>query len=821
MDLPDIGNMTALAVVVGRKVRALTSKLEKKLYYVEGQKGFRSGMNNIPRNGFSIGSLRVNPLEGWIEGPDGIEHVQPKVMDVLLCLARQPGDVVERDAIVNEVWDGRPTTDDVLTRCISELRSVLGDDPAVPTYVQTIPKRGYRLIANVSGDPDSTSHREPSPGPASLWEELKQRKVVRVAIAYAALSWLLLQVADVITDALSLPEWSLSVLLFVLGLGFLVSVVIAWIYQVVPERNAADTRAGARLSQLVDLGIILVLAVGVSLLYYRQFVDKDIFPDVPVLPEDLVFPQADENSIAVLRFASFGADSTFSNGLGEHLLNLFARVGGLRVPSRQETWALSDQKLIPEVIARKLRVRYVLEGSVQQRDDQVRVIAQLIDGATGGHVWSDKFDTELTAGNFFRVQDEIAAQVIDRFGATIRQDFQQQRVNRGTTSDEALVHYLDGRDALHLPKTDESMTRAVAAFTAATTSDPHYAEAFAGLCEANLAWYVTYRDVDYFDAAELACIRGLRINRDLGEVYAALGSLHRYSGQYTESESELLEARRLLDDPAIVLEELGRTYRAQQKLILAEQTFNEAIVKDPSNWSVYKSMANFLYRTGRYAESLPYYKQVVVMQQDSAIAYSNIGAAFFMLGDFENASLAYRGSLDLEPTHFAYMNLANVLFYQGGFAESVAMYRRAIEMGAADARSWGSLAASCEYADGEQRCAIDAYSTAIELINESLAINPTDAYQLSKLANYYARTGDDDAALSAMAKVAELSWDDPDVPFFLALTHISLGDPVTALNEIKKAILMGYPAVLIAADPGFSSISENADFQNVVGIGLQ
>jgi len=75
--------------------------------------------------------------------------------------------------------------------------------------------------------------------------------------------------------------------------------------------------------------------------------------------------------------------------------------------------------------------------------------------------------------------------------------------------------------------------------------------------------------------------------------------------------------------------------------------------------------------------------------------------------------------------------------------------------------------------------------------------------------------------LSAMAKVAELSWDDPDVPFFLALTHISLGDPVTALNEIKKAILMGYPAVLIAADPGFSSISENADFQNVVGIGLQ
>jgi tetratricopeptide (TPR) repeat protein len=110
-----------------------------------------------------------------------------------------------------------------------------------------------------------------------------------------------------------------------------------------------------------------------------------------------------------------------------------------------------------------------------------------------------------------------------------------------------------------------------------------------------------------------------------------------------------------------------------------------------------------------------------------------------------------------------------VLFYEGRFDELVDMYRNAIELGADDSRNWGGLAASCEYAAGQQQCAGDAYSRAIELIIESLGINPVDAYLLSKLANYYARIGEPEAAQDALARVAALSWDDPDVPYILAL----------------------------------------------------
>lgn len=817
---PQLLEMTAIAVVLGESAQAVMVSLAKKLYFPKTYEGSRVCMDNILRNGFRVGTRRVSPLEGWIEGPNGIEHVQPKVIDVLLCLARHAGEVVERDVVIDEVWDGRPSTDDVLTRCISELRQALDDDTGDPTFIQTIPKRGYRLIAEVTRDPGIGDDRESASISGSLWDELKQRKVVRVAIAYAAMSWLLLQVADIIFEALNLPYWSMSVFLFVLGVGFLVSVVVAWIYQVVPEEDFAGIRNDPRLNHFVDLAIIGVLAVGVSLLFYRQFIADEIFPDVRSLSGKITAPAIDRNSIAVLRFASFGGDTAISNGLAENLLNFFSRISGLKVPSRRETWALSDRNLDAKTIAHALRVRYLLDGSVQQKDESITVIAQLIDGSTGENVWDSHFEEQLTANNYFKIQHAIAQQVIDQFDVAGGGGDVTQPGSRRTANSEALAHYLEGRQQLNRPKSDPSLTAAVAAFDEAVRIDPHYAAAFAGLCEAHLAWYVTYRDTGYFDAAESACIRGLRIDQDLGEVYAALGSLHRYAGQYEESEKELVEARRLLNDPAIVLEELGRTYRAQRKLILAEQTFNAAIVKDPGNWSVYKSMANFLYRTGRYVEALPYYKQVVVMQQGSSTAYSNIGAAFFMLGRFDSATIAYGQSLELEPGHFAYMNYGNSLYYEGKFDESVEMYLRAIELGADDARTWGSLAASCEYAAGQQKCAFDGYSRSIELINESLSINPADVYLLSMLASYYARTDQREAALDALARVDELSWDDPDVAFFLALAHISLGDDGSALGELKKAVVMGYPVTLIAAEPGFAGIRQDAGFMEITKIGL-
>jgi TolB-like protein len=105
-------------------------------------------MDQQLRHGFRLGDFEVEPLAGRINGPGGAQHVQPKVMDVLLFLAAHEGKVVERDTLLEQVWR-RVTSEEVLTRCISELRRALGDDRGTPTYIQTVPKRGYRLVGAV------------------------------------------------------------------------------------------------------------------------------------------------------------------------------------------------------------------------------------------------------------------------------------------------------------------------------------------------------------------------------------------------------------------------------------------------------------------------------------------------------------------------------------------------------------------------------------------------------------------------------------------------------------------------------------------------
>ncbi|HEU4620509.1 MAG TPA: transcriptional regulator, partial [Gammaproteobacteria bacterium] len=105
-------------------------------------------MDQRLRRGFRIGVFDVEPLSGIVSGPDGALHVQPKVMDVLVYLAEHAGELVERDTLLEQVWR-RITSEEVLTRCISELRRALGDDRGKPRYIQTVPKRGYRLVEPV------------------------------------------------------------------------------------------------------------------------------------------------------------------------------------------------------------------------------------------------------------------------------------------------------------------------------------------------------------------------------------------------------------------------------------------------------------------------------------------------------------------------------------------------------------------------------------------------------------------------------------------------------------------------------------------------
>jgi DNA-binding winged helix-turn-helix (wHTH) protein len=156
------------------------------------------------QQGFRLGEFAIHPLRGTASGPDGVHHVPPMAMEVLLCLARAPGTVVTRRDLLSEVWGDPNRSDEALTHCVSELRHQLGDHREFPTYIQTLPKRGYRLVAPVSelstSDSGATAHaardtpassasnshstETPPGGLKGFIDDLQRRKVFRVALVY-------------------------------------------------------------------------------------------------------------------------------------------------------------------------------------------------------------------------------------------------------------------------------------------------------------------------------------------------------------------------------------------------------------------------------------------------------------------------------------------------------------------------------------------------------------------------------------------------------------------------------------------------------------
>ena len=253
----------------------------------------------------------------------------------------------------------------------------------------------------------------------SLFNELKRRNVFRVLLAYLVVGWLVLQVADVLVDALELPVvWSKAVIALVL-IGFIPTVVFSWIYELTPEglkkesEIAAEDSITGHTAKKLNHAIVLLLVVAIGLFIYDRFI-VDNAPPVAPTPQEVVSaaPGEQSPSLAVLAFENMSADADneyFADGISEEILNLLADVKDMSVASRTSAFAFKGKNLpIPEIAA-ALNVRYVLEGSVRKAGEQVRVTAQLIDADTDRHLWSQTFDRALR--DVFTIQDEVAAAI--------------------------------------------------------------------------------------------------------------------------------------------------------------------------------------------------------------------------------------------------------------------------------------------------------------------------------------------------------------------------------------------------------------------------
>jgi len=475
----------------------------------------------------------------------------------------------------------------------------------------------------------------------SFLGEVKRRKVFQVAVVYAVVAWLLVQVITSIEAPLSLPDWVDTLVIVLLAIGFPITLIISWAFNLTAEgiikdqgQNAAAQRGGKGI-EYVLIGL-LVIAVG-WILYRVEFDESEtvVESSVPVeaAVEDVsseILPGVTLNSIAVLPFDNLSLDpedAFFAAGIHDSTLNQLAKISGLIVISRTSVMQYEENRPpIPE-IAEALNVATVMEGSVRYADGRVLITAQLIDGKTDAHLWSDEFDRELV--DVFAIQAEVAKQIATAMRVQLLPDELSRIENRGTESAEAYQHYLHAQSLPNPQIRPEYLPSIIGSLERAIAADPEYAEAYAALA---WAYYTGGLEPDL--VIEETALKAIELEPTVDGAYSVLGIV--YSNYYAR----------------------------QEEASAAYERAVELSPGDPFNLTGY---AYYLAKKGGdYTEAIRLGERAMAIDPTNAFAHHRLGFIYMHARDLAAASRNMREAIRLNPGNYlAYLNLGFVEYLSG------------------------------------------------------------------------------------------------------------------------------------------------------------
>lgn len=539
----------------------------------------------------------------------------------------------------------------------------------------------------------------------SLIVELKRRNVIRIAVLYLVAGWLALQIADVVFPALGVPEWSMRLILGVLIVCFPLALIFSWVYEMTPEgikrekdidRSQSITPdTGRKINVLIITLLVLAIAAVVADRLIPERAIQQAADATPPATGDTAaatdtaqtmepaamaaakfLSTAPEQSVAVLPFVNMSGNADnefFSDGLSEELLNVLAGTPGLFVAARTSSFYFKGHTGDIADVARQLRVRNVLEGSVRTAGERVRITAQLIDATNGYHLWSQTFDRTLE--DVFAVQDEISRHVAEALKVALLPETAVADA-KPTENMEAYLAYLRGQQHLSEGGVD-GYSAAVADFEQAVALDPGFAAAYAGIAIGwaeqadwgNIGWNTAGPPV------RAAADRALALDPDLALAWAVDGLAHAYAGPETNDDPAVLASleravsmdpndvwiltqygnalvwagrpdesievmqRGLIRDPlsAKLHAELAGVLRRKERLELAAQHFQSAMELNPGDPFPPDGVAHVWRDRGRFDEAVRWQVRVIALDPDDTYSRSLIVTDYLELGDTDRA----------------------------------------------------------------------------------------------------------------------------------------------------------------------------------------
>lgn len=694
----------------------------------------------------------------------GVEvPVEPKAFAVLLALLQRPGELLARDALIDEVWGHHHVTPGVLTRVIAQLRHALGDDPHHARFIQTQHALGYRFIGTLLPDDDEASAggAQPADGddkaPDRPTQERRQARLPEPAmLALPAAN----EQSPVAADARP-PR-------------------ARWPWRARSPRWLAPRRR----PWLVGTGLVLVLAM--AWLWTRA-------PVGPGRPQ--------EASIAVLPVTRVGGgadDAYFADGLAIELLDALAGVPGLKVAAR--TRGL-DGDADPRRVGRTLGVASVLDLHVRRAGKRVRINARLIDTASGFTAWSESYDRELS--DVFEVQTEIAQHVVRALLGVLPEDDALARRLAPTRDIAAFDAYLRG---LHAGGSGRDADRAIAFFRTALKADASFALAQAGICREEIRRLESNRDAARFDLAQDACTAARRLGPGLQAVDLAFGDLYRVQGRHEAAVEQYNKAQA---DPALraaAFIGLGRVEAARNRAALARAFFRRAIALRPGDGAAYRELGYQHYVDGEFAQAAAAYRTAASLQPDDSGVWSSLGGIYLAAGDRRRAVEAFDRSLKIKPNYGALSNLGTLEFEGGRHARAAVLYRQAAEFMPDDFRTWANLADALVAQPKRAVEARQAFARAAELARSYVEVSPGDADARAQLAWIEANLDRPVRARQLVAEAEAIGSQPGEVALWAAQAFARMGDGESARTRVQAARANGASEQRIRSLPWLSQV---------------
>ena len=483
--------------------------------------------------------------------------------------------------------------------------------------------------------------------PNQFFGELRRRNVYKVAVAYAVVGWLLIQVATQVFPFLDIPNWAIRLVILVTALGFPIALIIAWAFELTPEgiRRTEDADAAGQRSRggIWIALVVIAAALSLGLFFLGRYTAGNARSQNPASrgsgaagSEAVIAVPA--KSVAVLPLLNESGDPKdeyFSDGLSEELIAALAQISGLKVIGRSSSFRFKDRKEEPKTIGERLGVSTLLDGTVRKQGDRVRIVAELVNAADGIQLWTRTFDRELK--DIFAVQEEIARAVAESLKVTLLGS-QETPSQIATNNVEAHNAYLQGHFHF-LRRNVDDYRKAISYFDRAIELDPNYALAYAERAEAwTMTGDLTGQRPTAYPKARNDAERAVAIAPDLAEARAALGWV-RFFGEwkFADGLSELKRAKELSPTNPTANDLLARVIVYLGRIDEAERQAREAMELDPLSVATQFNLARVLFIAGKLDQAEAAGRKVAELQPSSSSSHRWQVLVAFQRGDGETA----------------------------------------------------------------------------------------------------------------------------------------------------------------------------------------